>query len=110
MARREKVIGHPLEAEVLMTVGGELESFMAGEWNTIKEISIISELTVLQQDTPVAGVRFTSEEIPGMIIQVQPARGEKCERCWTRSTSVGTIAAHPAICDRCAGVLAALKL
>jgi isoleucyl-tRNA synthetase len=110
MARREKVIGHPLEAEVLVTAGDELESFMAGEWNTIKEISIISELTALQQDSPVAGIRFTSEEIPGMIIQVQPARGEKCERCWIRSTSVGTIAAHPAICDRCAEVLVEMNL
>ncbi len=110
IARREKVIGHPLEAEVLVTAGEELGSFMAGEWDTIKSISIISELAVLQGDSPIAGIRFTSEELPGMVIQVQPARGEKCERCWIRSTRVGTIAAHPAICDRCAGVLVEMKL
>jgi isoleucyl-tRNA synthetase len=110
MARREKVIGHSLEAEVLITAGGELMSFMTCEWNTIKEISIISELNVLQQDSPIAGIRFTSEEIPEMIVQVQPAEGEKCERCWIRSTSVGTIVEHPAICDRCAGVLAEMQL
>lgn len=110
MARREKVIGHPLEAEVLVAAGDELESFLQSEWNTIKEISIISELTVLQQDTPVVGIRFASEEIPGMVIQVQSARGEKCERCWIRSTAVGTIDAHPTICDRCAAVLAEMKL
>ncbi len=110
MARREKVIGHPLEAEVLLSGGDELENFMAGEWKTIKEISIISELTVLQEGKPLAGVRFVSEEIPGMVIEVQRAGGEKCERCWIRSTSVGTIAAHPAICDRCAGVLAEMNI
>ncbi len=110
MARREKVIGHSLEAEVLITAGGELMSFMIGEWNTLKEISIISELTVLQQDSPIAGIRFSSEEIPEMIVQVQPAQGEKCERCWIRSTSVGTIAEHPAICHRCAAVLAEMQL
>ncbi len=110
MARREKVIGHPLEAEVLVAAGAELGKFLADEWNTVKEISIISELTVLQPDTPMAGIRFVSEEMPGMIIQVQPAPGEKCARCWIRSTSVGTIEAHPAICKRCAGVLAEMKL
>ncbi|MFH0781014.1 MAG: isoleucine--tRNA ligase [Pseudomonadota bacterium] len=110
MARREKVIGHPLEAEVLVATGDELKKFLSVEWDTIKEISIISELTALQPDTPLAGIRFVSEEIPGMVIQVQPARGEKCDRCWIRSTSVGTIDAHPAICDRCAGVLVEMKL
>lgn len=110
IARREKVIGHPLEAEVLLTADGELADFMRGEWDTIKEISIISEMSVLQEDTPVAGIRFTSEEIVGMSIQVQPASGEKCLRCWTRSTSVGETAAHPEICRRCADVLAQLEL
>ncbi|EKD38020.1 MAG: hypothetical protein ACD_75C00899G0005, partial [uncultured bacterium] len=108
--RREKVIGHPLEAEVLIRAEGDLAEFMRGEWDTIKEISIISEMSVLRDDTPVAGIRFVSEEIAGMIIQVQPASGEKCLRCWTRSTTVGEIAAHPEICRRCADVLATMKL
>jgi isoleucyl-tRNA synthetase len=93
-----------------VAAGADMESFLQSEWTTIKEISIISELTVLQQDTPVVGIRFSSDEIPGMVIQVQPARGEKCERCWIRSTAVGTIDAHPTICDRCAGVLIEMEL
>ena len=110
IARREKVIGHSLEAQVLVRGEGDLAEFLHGEWETIKEISIISELMFLQDDTPVAGTRFTSEEIPGMVVQVQPAPGEKCERCWIRSTTVGTIAAHPGICGRCADVLAEIAL
>ena len=106
IARREKVIGHSLEALVLVGGKGDLAEFLQGEWATIKEISIISELMVLQDDTPVAGTRFTSDEIPGMVVQVQPAPGEKCERCWIRSTTVGTHPAHPGICGRCADVLA----
>ncbi len=109
MARREKVIGHPLEAEVLVAAEGQHESFMAEEWNTLKEISIISELSVLRPETPLSGVRFVSEEVPGLVVQVQSARGEKCERCWIRSTTVGTIDEHPAICDRCAAVLLELQ-
>jgi isoleucyl-tRNA synthetase len=106
IARREKVIGHPLEAEVLVKAEGELAGFLKSEWETVKEISIISELSKLQDDTPEMGVRFASEEIPAFIIQVQPAPGEKCLRCWLRSTTVGENEAHPEICNRCSDVLA----
>ncbi len=106
IARREKVIGHSLEALVLVRGEGDLAEFLQSEWATIKEISIISELRVLENDAPMAGTRFTSEEIPGMVVQVQPAPGEKCERCWIRSATVGMNAAHPGICGRCADVLA----
>ncbi|MGB3212676.1 MAG: isoleucine--tRNA ligase [Desulforhopalus sp.] len=106
IARREKVIGHPLEAQVLLKAEGDLSSFLTSEWETVKEIAIISELSRLQGDTPEVGVRFSSEEIPGFIVQIQPAPGEKCSRCWIRSTTVGENAAHPEICSRCSGVLA----
>ena len=106
IARREKVIGHPLEAEVLLKAEGELAEFLKSEWETVKEISIISELSDLHDDTPEIGVRFTSEDVPGFTIQVQPAPGEKCLRCWIRSTTVGDNAAHPEICSRCSDVLA----
>ena len=107
IARREKVIGHPLEAEVLLQADGELADFLKSEWETVKEISIISELSTLQDDTPQVGVRYISEDVPGFTIQVQPAPGEKCLRCWIRSTTVGDNEAHPEICSRCSDVLMA---
>jgi isoleucyl-tRNA synthetase len=106
IARREKVIGHPLEAEVLLKAEGDLGDFIKSEWATVKEISIVSELSDLSDATPQVGVRFTSEEVPGFTIQVQPAPGEKCLRCWIRSTSVGANEEHPEICSRCSDVLA----
>jgi isoleucyl-tRNA synthetase len=109
LARQDKVIGHPLEAEVLLKADAELTAFLNSEWNTIKEISIISEMSALQEDTPEVGIRFASEEIPGFVVQVQPASGEKCLRCWTRSTTVGENQAHPEICGRCSTVLAELN-
>ena len=105
IARREKVIGHSLEARVLLAVDNDLSSFIQSEWQTIKEISIISEMVDLDPTTPESGIRYTSEEIPGFVVQVEPASGEKCERCWIRSTTVGENSTHPEICDRCAGVV-----
>ena len=110
IARKEKVIGHSLEAKVLLSVDGDLASFIKSEWQTVKEISIISELANLDCASEEAGVRYTSEELPGFVVQVEPASGEKCERCWIRSTTVGENSKHPEICDRCAEVVTGMGL
>ena len=33
------------------------------------------------------------------------AEGEKCERCWNYSTTVGQDKDHPKVCSRCSSVL-----
>ena len=38
-------------------------------------------------------------------VLVEKADGEKCERCWTISETVGTDEKHPDICARCADVV-----
>jgi len=108
IARREKVIGHSLEAEVLVKAEGELTVFLEEEWNTIKEISIISELSSLSETGRMTGVLFESEEIDGLTVWVQAAEGKKCERCWIRSKTVGKDKTHPEICERCSRVVAGM--
>ena len=107
LARREKVIGHPLEARVLLKVEGDTADFLADVWDTARQISIISELVPFDEDVE-DGVLFSSEEIPGLVLRVVPAAGEKCERCWMRSESVGKNNEHPTICNRCSDVIATI--
>jgi isoleucyl-tRNA synthetase len=54
----------------------------------------------------VSRVTLEAGEAP-LSISVAHAPGAKCERCWTWSEKVGTLAAHPGVCERCAEVLAA---
>ncbi len=108
IARRDKVIGHSLEAEVSLKAEGDTREFLRGEWQTVKEIAIISELKLLEGEPE--GVVFNSEEIEGFVVAVQPASGEKCERCWIRSETVGQDAAHSQLCARCSGVIAEMGL
>jgi isoleucyl-tRNA synthetase len=110
LARREKVIGHPLEAEVLLSVEGELAEFAKKEWQTIKEICIVSELSALSAEAAASENVVVSEELPGVKVVVQAAPGEKCERCWIRSTTVGDNKTHPVICERCATVVEGMDL
>ncbi len=105
IARRDKVIGHPLEAEVLLSANDDDMAFCRDQWQNLKDISIISEIGELESDQE-SDVRFVSEEIEGLVVAVRPAGGEKCERCWTRSTTVGDSKEHPEICKRCCSVLA----
>src|SRR5207249_137590 len=50
-------------------------------------------------------VSYESQDIPGLVIGVDRASGEKCERCWTRSEEVGRDPAHPTLCGRCVRVV-----
>ena len=51
------------------------------------------------------GEGLASEELPGLTIAVARAAGEKCLRCWKQAKSVGSDAAHPGLCARCAKVV-----
>lgn len=104
-ARAEKVIGHPLEAEVLVGAEGELKDFLSSQWDVVKEISIVSELTSVDKDQFGDLAVYDSDELEGLQIAVKPALGDKCERCWTRSVTVGKNAEHPLICNRCSTVV-----
>ena len=46
-------------------------------------------------------------DIPGLMIQVEPASGMKCARCWVHDETVGAEPDHPQICRRCVEELSA---
>jgi isoleucyl-tRNA synthetase len=104
-ARRDKVIGHPLEAKVMVRATGSLAEFLADKWETLKMVSIVSELIQVEN---LEGDIYTSEDIPELQVAVLPASGEKCERCWTRSVTVGADADNPELCSRCTNVVTQL--
>ncbi|MCK5071623.1 MAG: class I tRNA ligase family protein, partial [Desulfocapsa sp.] len=110
-ARREKLIGHPLEAEVLIEVTGEWATFIESEWDQVKDVCIISVLTRCEDKSSVSDLEFlVSEEIPELAVAVRPAIGEKCERCWIRDTFVGSNSDHPQLCERCLNVVLAMDI
>lgn len=104
-ARRDKIIGHSLEAEVRLAADGELSDFLKENWSQLETISIVSAMHQTEQ----AEAGSVESEIPGLSILVKPARGEKCERCWIRSETVGRNSSHPEICERCSGVMAEIE-
>ncbi len=111
MARREKVIGHPLEAEVTVAVSGEWEAFIKKSLEQVKEVCIVSALNTCSSSSDLPELHFIDgEDIPELSVAVSKARGEKCERCWTRDEFVGTDSEHPKLCERCLGVVKAMDV
>ena len=98
-ARREKIIGHSLDARVTIAAPEKLRALLATHLEELRALLIVSQL-VVAEEKDIAGA-YKSEEIAGLAVGVEKARGTKCERCWIYEESVGENAQHPTICARC---------
>lgn len=94
VARANKEIGLSLEAKVEIYAEGEDYRFLAGKEELLKEICIVSDVKISEN-------RRNADEELGIGVRVSKAEGEKCERCWCYSTTVGKDAKHPHICAKC---------
>ncbi len=97
--RADKVIGKSLEADVILYADGEMKESISGFVSELPEIFIVSKVELKDGNGEFKG------EFDGVTIDVVKATGEKCERCWKFSESVGTHNDHPTLCDRCHSVI-----
>ena len=72
----------------------------------------MTELETMQRakmylDKLVKGEGGSASAVEGLGVAAAHATGEKCERCWKYSADIGTHAAHPTLCARCASVVEA---
>ena len=92
-AREDKLIGNSLEAKVvLMAPAAEKELLM----NYEKELPSLFIVSAVELEFGAPGE---------MEIRVVKAPGEKCQRCWNYSPSVGRSAEYPQFCERCGDVV-----
>jgi isoleucyl-tRNA synthetase len=103
-ARKNKVIGHSLDAHVKVFASRELAGFLQPLAGELATILIVSKAEIVFDNQVSAGI-FTSEDVPGLGVGVAQAKGDKCERCWTYSEEVGKDGEHPAVCSHCLEVV-----
>jgi isoleucyl-tRNA synthetase len=104
-ARAQKLIGSALEARVRIESAPEdLPGLLRAKRDLLSTLFIVSRVD-LEPGSGRASVHYESQDIPGLVIGVDRAPGEKCERCWTRSEEVGRDLAHPTLCGRCVRVV-----
>ena len=92
-ARAQKLIGKSLEAKVTLNCGRDWYEFAKSA-----EADLVSAFIV-------SAVEIVNSEFDGVDVKVEVAPGEKCERCWTHSHTVGQNPEHPTLCARCAEIV-----
>jgi len=108
-ARAQKLIGSGLEARVRIASAPEdLPALLGGKRELLATLFIVSRVELHAGDGR-ASVVYESQDIPGLVIGVDRAPGEKCERCWTRTEEVGRDRDHPTLCARCVRVVSGAR-
>lgn len=101
IARTAKIIGASLEAKVVIYCDNEKYSFLNSIENFLTTAFITSQVELVKGENKDA---FIGDCI-GIAVFVKKADGEKCDRCWIYSESVGKTNAHPTLCKRCTKVV-----
>ena len=93
--RVDKVIGHSLDAAVLIRIGNDHPAAVDVRQyeRHLKELFITSQV----------GVEYTGGT--GVEVAVDHAPGTKCGRCWNWSETTGTDSEFEGVCKRCADIL-----
>ena len=89
---KDKIVKASLDCKVELACGGETYNFVKSIENELKDVLIVSQVVVTDNNGE-------------LTVSVSKADGEKCERCWSYSTTVGADADHPTLCSHCANVL-----
>jgi isoleucyl-tRNA synthetase len=99
LARADKIVGKPLDAELTLYLDGTGEAaFEEIKNENLKELFIVSKVTVIAG----SGSGYEGTEFKGVKIAVKASDEPKCIRCWTHDNHVGGSSAHPELCQRCA--------
>jgi isoleucyl-tRNA synthetase len=106
-ARAQKLIGSGLEAAVTIVAAPEdLPELLRRKRDLLPTLLIVSQVG-FDRPSSKSAIVHESQEIPGLVIGVDHARGRKCERCWMWTERVGESAAHPGLCERCLPIVTA---
>ncbi|MCF8485813.1 MAG: isoleucine--tRNA ligase [Rhodobacteraceae bacterium] len=94
--RTAKVIGASLEAAPTVFVTPTMMALL--ESVPFEDLCITS--CVWLSTDPVPEAAFRLADVPDIAVRFEPAKGEKCQRCWKVLPDVGTHK-HPGTCARC---------
>ncbi len=96
-ARKQKIIGSSLDAHVRIQFIPP-EKWLVDSYEELKEVLMVSSLEYEERD-----------DIELYDVHVSHAKGEKCERCWMWSVTVGEDESYPELCSRCVTVVRSVE-
>lgn len=104
-AREKKMIGNALESTVVLYSGDDdVRDLLKKHLDYLEQLFIVSSVKILGSKERLGEAPYAGERMD-LLVSVQKAEGEKCERCWMYSTSVGQTEGFPHICGKCVTAL-----
>ena len=97
IARAEKRIGKSLDAKLTVYAGGEEKALLEAFRDELAAICIVSAVALSEDEAPASAYRSENGTVA---VLVEPADGERCERCWIFTTDI-TDDGEGRICRRC---------
>ncbi|MEK4385042.1 isoleucine--tRNA ligase [Solibacillus sp. FSL W7-1464] len=101
-ARNAKTIGKSLEAKISVYADSETVELLNDANIDFAQLSIVSQFIIAGSKEHAPAKSLVLDKTA---LVVEKADGEKCERCWTISETVGASENHPTLCKRCADVV-----
>ena len=92
--RVAKVIGHSLDAKIIVKVPENDYLLLKKLGDELKDVFIVSQIELQMGNE--------------MEITILKADGEKCERCWQYATNIKKTGQFPNVCERCEDILSSL--
>lgn len=110
--RGDKIIGNALEAKVRLFATVKLKPLLEQYKDSLTTIFIVSQVEIYERDFSDSNDlklflmekqlgEFMSSDMEDLAIVIELAQGQKCQRCWNYSTTVGSLADTPELCGRC---------
>lgn len=93
-ARAQKVIGNSLGAAVELYPSPAQHSLLSSVSN-LEELLIVSAVRLFEPQG----------DNKDLQVKVKPAEGDKCQRCWMVTPTVGQNENHPDLCARCVSIV-----
>jgi isoleucyl-tRNA synthetase len=114
-ARSAKAIGASLDAKVLLYVSDATLRHTLAAMNpsdalgdirvdALRYLFLASQVELTDSADVIAALDYHSTT-EAVTVGITTAAGEKCDRCWNYSPTVGNAADDPTICDRCVNAL-----
>ena len=104
--RQEEGISHPSQASVILyLLSPDIYDILDEYIDDLAAIFMVSKVRLMPPDAPIPDGIWESDEVKGISIEIRRTTGEKCERCWIYSDTVGTNAQYPTLCHRCIAIL-----
>ena len=103
--QEEKISGSSQACVILYASSPDVYKLLDRYIDDLEVIFIVSKVRLMPPDSPVPDGVWRSDNVKGLAVEIRRTTGEKCERCWIYSDTVGTNKQYPSLCYRCIAIL-----